>query len=154
MPVSASKATGGDFPRSSYSQFIPAQIALGHTLNIFAKLVNANARKLLEAGPPASQLSGGSASPAAEGLNPPVERQEGSKHSLCGIRRRGGLRKFGRQIIQNRKQCKNRLGNYCAVTINEAIESINHSPASEACCERRIRGFYVPSTRKPQGPGA
>lgn len=151
VPVSASKATGGDLPRSSYSQFIPAQTTLGHTLNVFAKLVNANTRKLLEAGP---QLSDSSAAPAPEGLNPPVERQEGSKHPLCGIRKHGGLRKSGRQIIQNRKQCKNRLGNYCAVTINEAIESINHSPASEACCERRIRGFYVPSTRKPQGPGA
>lgn len=70
-------------------------------------------------------------------------------NSICFLWHRG-LRNFGTQTIQSKKQCKNRLGNFCAVTFNEAIENISHSPASEACCERRIRSIYVPSTRKPQ----
>jgi len=45
-------------------------------------------RKLLEAGPPASQLSDSSASPAPEGLHTLVKRQAGSKqHLLCVTQR-------------------------------------------------------------------
>lgn len=126
------------------SPFPRILITLGHTLRLFAKLIKTNMGKLLEAGPTISQL-----------LKVPTQQLKGRRgaNSSCFVWH-GGLRKFERQMIQNKKQCKNRLGNYCAVTINEAIENINHSLTSEACCERRIRRFYVPSTRKPQGPGA
>lgn len=110
---------------------------------LFATLIKTNMEKPLEANPTTSQL-----------LKISTQQLKGRRGANSSFVWHGGLRKFERQIIQNKKQCKNRLGNYCAVTINDAIENINHSLASEACCERRIRRFYVPSTRKPQGPGA
>lgn len=135
------------------SPFPRILITLGHILGIFATLIKTNTGKLLEARPTTSQLLKASTQESGlRSLSPPVCSRRGA-HSSRFVWH-GGLRKFERQIIQNKKQCKNRLGNYCAVTVNEAIENINHSLASEACCERRIRRFYVPSTRKPQGPGA
>lgn len=126
------------------SPFPRILITLGQTLRIFAKLIKTNMGRLLEEGPPASEL-----------LKVSTQQLKGRRGANSSrFVWHGELRKFERQIIQSKKQCKNRLGNYCAVTINEAIENINHSLASEACCERRIRRFYVPSTRKPQGPGA
>lgn len=147
--LSVSREIRGDFPCSSYSQFIQFQ-------DISQVYLTSCAMSTSEEAPGGrSQLPISWTALPQQLPKVPTQWLKGRRgaNSICFVWHRG-LGKFERQIIQNKKRCKNRLENYCAVTINEAIENINHSPASEACCERRIRRFYVPSTRKPQGPGA
>lgn len=147
--ISVSREIRGDFPCSSYFQFIQ----FWDISQVYLPSCAISTHEEAPRGRSQLPISWTALPQQLPKVSTQWLKGRRGANSICFVWHRG-LRKSERQIIQNKKRCKNRLENYCAVTINEAIENINHSPASEACCERRIRRFYVPSTRKPQGPGA